>query len=108
VVCARNIVLVAIRILHQRKWNVLSAIPLHNLIRILSFVSLNAGKATKSITLRLRLAANALFTSPIHQGQRDVSLATAIIVWIASILYLIRLVLNALHVIVQLRWTLKL
>ncbi len=106
-VCALNIASVAIRILQQRKWNVLSAIPLHNLIRIQSFVSLNAGKATKSITLRPRLAANALFTSLIHQGQRDVSLATAIIVWIASILYLIRLVLNALHVIVLPRWTLK-
>lgn len=106
-VCALNIVSVVIRILHQRKWNVLSAIHLHNSIRIQNFVSLNAGKATKSITSRPRLAANALFTSLIHQGQRDVSLASAIIVWTAFILYLIRLVLLAPRVIVQLRWTSK-
>jgi predicted solute-binding protein len=104
---ALNIALAATRILLQRNWNALSAILYHNLIRIQNFVSLNVNKATTNITLKPSLAANALYTSLIQQGQRSASHVTAIIVWTAFILFPIKCFLNVSLVIRRLRWTVK-
>jgi hypothetical protein len=105
--CALNIALVAIKIRLQRNWNALSAILPHSLIRIQNCVSLNASLPATNTTLRPSRAVNALRTSLIQQEQRSASLATAIIVWIASILFSIRPFPNVSNVIVQRRWTIN-
>lgn len=104
---ALNIALVAIKIRLQRNWNALSAILPHSLIRIQNCVSLNASLPATNTTLRPSRAVNALRTSLIQQEQRNASLATAIIVWIASILFSIRPFPNVSNVIVQRRWTIN-
>lgn len=105
--CVRNIVLVAIRIRLQRKWNALSVILPLSLIKIWRFVFLNASKRTLNIIRRQSNAVNALCTSHIQLELRSASLVISKIVWIAFILFAIIILLNVSSVIIQQRWTIK-